>query len=326
MNENRTRWNPPGWPWELELITLLFFLIALFVPFYFHQIEIPATSAREIQQATNQTGIAVGRETLSTQFGFLMAVVVVALYILHIAFAAAEIKRITASPLHLFSPVIFAVIAYFRVVDSPGVEQSALSFVDGSIWQVAILVIGVALVTSMLSWLRRYRYMTNFDDIHWDMETPARYDGSYFSLLLHWRPLLYAPRRYLACPEGIVIEGWFYAMPMGFSDVHSMSKLSGAGMLNTGQYFASSAHSLIRLELHDMLKAVYISPENRDEFIRYCVPFIARKRASGHAPATRHGLLRSHETQHGAVAQSNRATAHGERPPASDPGPNPPAS
>ena len=36
MSKDRSQWNRPGYPWELELITLCFFLMSLFVPYYLH--------------------------------------------------------------------------------------------------------------------------------------------------------------------------------------------------------------------------------------------------------------------------------------------------
>lgn len=286
MNK-KNRWNNLGWPWELELITLIFFLLALFVPLFFQTQH----DASTIRQFTPSEALESGRQSLSTQFGFLLTVLVAALYVIHIAFGLSDINRVTASPTHLFSPVAFAVIAYYRILEAPELQNTALSFINGSTFQVAGLVIGMSALTTLLTWIRRHRFMMEFDDIHWDVISPAAYDASYFGLTIQLRPMLYAPRRYLACQQGFIIEGWFYVMPIEFEDINGLCKVKNSGLNNTGLFFASSSRHLIRIDLHDSIKDLYISPRDDDDFISYCTPFVAkRKRPSRKAGTTHHGL------------------------------------
>ncbi len=283
MSNETRKWNRPGFPWELELITLCFFIIALLAPYYF-QPDGVSTNALDSSNA-----LEFGRNNLSTQFGLFWSLGVVALYVFHIAFAAMDSGKITASPLHLFSPCAFSMIAYYRISHTGGYEDSALSFIDGTWTQALILLAVVGVITAVFTRLRTYRYMLNFETTNWDIVKPASYDMSYFRLMAQLEPLIYAPRRYLASNEGIVIEGWFYAMPISFSRVHSISKISGTGILNTGSYYTSSTHNLVRMEMHDAIKATYISPEDRDEFVRYCAQHIARRTVSHHTPGHTRG-------------------------------------
>jgi len=307
MSKPENKWNPPGWPWELELITLAFFLIALLLPFYFHQ-EGLGQSAEEMRQSAANNGINVGKNALSTQIGFLLSLGIAGIYIFHLAFASIEVSRITVSPMHLLSPCIFAVVAYYRVDAIPNLQDTALSGIDGSIGQAIFVLISVALVTVVLARFRTYRYLLNFEDTTWDITAKAVYDRTYVQLLMQLRPLLYAPRRYRACNEGIIIEGWFYAMPIGFNVFQSVSKLSGIGIMNTGNYFAASARELVRIELLDSIRATYISPENRDEFVMYCAQHVVRKKASHKHSPTRHGTRHSSDTH---AASSSHHTSPG---------------
>jgi len=307
MSDKKKKWNPPSMPWELELITLIFVLAALVIPFYFTT-EVSAQSFQEIQKASNGNVVQFGQGSLNTQFGFLWALGILGLYIFHIALSATEVNRVTASPHHLLAPCVFAFIAYHRIDAIPNLQDTALSMIDGSIAQIAALVTVIALITSILSRLRTYRYLTGFDEVQWDVISKSLFDSSYFQLILQMRPLLYAPRRYRACSEGILVEGWFYAMPIGFDDIHALSIVNSGSSLNTGLFYASSARHLIRIELHDSLKPTYISPDNREEFARYCVQHIARKRPVKRSTSTRHGMLHASDT-HAASDTRDRAAA-----------------
>ena len=309
MSNNKTKWNPPGYPWELELITFCFFIASLLVPYYFHHYGVHETLPEMTQHGA--TAMEVGRNSLSTQFGFLVSLGVVALYVFHFAFAIMDAGKITASPLHLLSPCAFAAIAYYRISQTGGLQNSSLSFIDGSNIQMIALVFMVGLLTSVLARLRTYRYMLNFDATSWEIISPSLYDATYFQLIAQMHPLIYAPRRYLASNEGIVIEGWFYAKPISFSRIHSLSRIASSGIMNNGYYYASSSRSLVRLELHESTKATYISPTDRDEFVRYCSQHIARRMASHKASPTRHGTLHASDTHASGTAAGK--TNHGNR-------------
>jgi hypothetical protein len=304
MSKEQRQWNRTGYPWELELITFCFFLMSMLVPYYFHHYGTPDPSAAI---ATAGTALDAGRQNLSTQFGFLLSLGIVAIYIFHFAFAFMEVGKITASPLHLLSPCAFAYIAYVRTAGTGKLHDSALSFIDGSTTQALVLVLVVGLIVALLARLRTYRYMLNFDATAWEVISPAAVDASYFRLILQLYPLVYPPRRYLASNEGIMIEGWFYAKPIAFSQVHSLSRINGSTVMNSGYYYASSAHHLVRIEVHDSNKATYISPADRDDFVRYCAQHIARRAPSHRANPTRHGMMHASDTQSG----TNRGTARG---------------
>lgn len=307
MSNKKGKWNPPSWPWELELITLIFFLAALLVPFYFTS---DTKTIAQINEAAANGSFTSGQDLLNTQFGFLWAVAIVAVYIMHLTFSFIEMDRVTASPVHLLSPCVFAVLAYYRVDHIPNLHNTSLSSIDGSLSQVLALIVVVGLVTSILARLRKYRYLLEFDDVQWEITTPAVYDASYFSMMLVIRPLLYAPRQYRACSDGILIEGWFYASPISFSDMRAIAILKTASTTSSGGlYYASSSKNLVRMELYDSLKQTYISPKNREEFVRYCIQHIARKKPSSRkADPTRHDMLRAADTRAGDTSSS--ATRH----------------
>jgi len=283
-NKDRPKWNPPGWPWELELITFVLFLAALFLPFLIGH-DGPATAT------PSQSAMQAGRDNLSTQFGFLLGVITVGVYTLHLAFAASDVNRLTASPVHFLSPAIFGLIAYYRVASVPGVENTAWGFINKSPAQRVLFVLGLLAVTIVLMFFRRQRYMKRFEGIAWDMVVPARYNGSYLKLIFEFRPLLYPPRQYRICSDGVLVVGWHYAMPIAFDDIHSVMRVGGTSMLTSGHYYASNIGEFVRLDLHDLRKDIFISPDNADGFVNCCLPHIARRKSSSNSTQIKHSTL-----------------------------------
>ena len=278
MAAKRSRWNPPDWPRDIEVVTFILFIIALLVPWLFGGGDAGTSATPEENGA-----LAVGRHNLETQFGVFISLGIIGLYILHFVFAANEMNRLTVSPYHFLSPVFFALIAFVRISIASATALSPL---------LAILLIAVVIALNLFLMRRRHqRYMEKFAGTNWELVSPARYHGGYFKLIFEFRPLLYPPQRYLICTEGILIEGWHYALPIAFEDVHSVMRVSGSSILISGHYYASNNHDFVRIDLHDSAKDIFISPENVDEFVNTCLPHIARKKTSAPTSHGHHDML-----------------------------------
>jgi len=281
----RTKRNAPGWPWELEVLTLVFGFIAVWGPYFVetrnHGTDV-FVSAASASIHDNQP------EAVKTQFRFMISVGIVALYVIHLMLASSILSHITVSPVHFFSPSVFALISHFRITHTPGFE-SHFGYLSKSTYQASLIFIIVITATAILMWFRRIRYMRKFSGLNWGVITKARYDHTYPELVMQMKPLFFPPRRYLACPEGIVIEGWHYAMPIGMGDINSMTKISISGILSAGDYYAGSMKNAVRIDLHDSRQGLFISPENPDEFIAFCEKYLIRRKTSGPGMSTRHG-------------------------------------
>lgn len=239
-----------------------------------------------------------GRESLQTQFGFLTSVFVVGIYVLHLVIGSPEAGRISMPLVHFISPFLLAGIGYYRLLQLPENTTEALG-VTGSPLQIAALFASVLVISMILMRLSCARYMHNHRDIKWEITLPALIDGSFFRLMLQMRPLLYPPRRYRICPEGLLIEGWNYVKPVRFDDVASVKRIMGTSMLNTGHYYAGSVKELIRIDLRDSNKGLYISPLDAVSFVKYCATYVTPRRASGPASSTRHGISAAGRTHAG---------------------------
>lgn len=263
MSKNKT-WDPPGWPWELDFLALVFLIIGLVVPYL---IFTDATTA-----STNQAASA-----LNEQRHVLWAIGIVVLFVMHLAVAGASLETISTPFIHLLTPLGFALIAYYRTY-SVAREVGKATIATGSILQIIVLVLAVLLATLLVARIRMARYLLRFRDVKWDVISPSRYDGSYLELIAQVRPLLYPPRQFRATSEGLLIEGWFYIMPVPFDMVQSITAVNSFGFDTNGSYYASSAGSLIRMELLDSSEPIFISPANRDEFLQYCAHHVTRLR------------------------------------------------
>lgn len=263
MSKNKT-WKPPGRSWEMDLLSLIFVAAALFLPYYFF------TGV----QSEDVTGV------LQEQQHVLWAIGIAVLSVMYLAVAGATTDLITPPFLHLLSPTIFATLAYFRTyVTLKDTNQQTL--LSGSPLQYALVIVSVLLLSMVLARIQMARYLLRFRGIKWDIVCRSEYDRSYLQLIAQFRPLIYPPRMIRACPEGILIEGWFYLMPVPFDMFQSMTAIPGIMHAANGRYLASTVHSLVRVELSDSTRPLFISPCNRAEFISYCAHHIPQRTGYG---------------------------------------------
>lgn len=289
MSKNKT-WDPPGWPWELDILAIVFVVISLVVPYLIFS-DASATAS------SNQAAF-----TLNEQRHVLWAIGIVVLFVMHLAVAGASLETISTPFIHIVTPVGFALIAYYRTF-SVAREVGKSTLATGSILQIVVLVLAVFLATLLVARIRMARYFLRFRDVKWDIISPSRYDGSYLELMSQLRPLIYPPRLLRATTEGMLIEGWFYIMPVPFAMVQSITAVNSFGYASSGTYYASSTSHLIRLELLDSSEPIFVSPAQRDEFLQYCAHHVARLRPAKGAktrPGTHGGHDRAHQTHNGA--------------------------
>lgn len=285
MNNKKKKWNPPGWPWELELIILIFFVGALMIPL---MLETPATGPVSRAAATAKI---TATDPIRTQIGFLKNAMIASLYLVHLILGFVQYNRLTVSLMHFLSPTLFAYLAYNRISHTPGVEDSLFRFMDGSTWQYIVIGVVMPALTLLLMHLRRLRYMSSYEDTAWELDTPAAYDRGYLTLLGQMMPLFYPPSRYRVCKEGLVVEGWHYAMPVGFADINRIMRIPASGVLRSGYYHAGSLSHLVRIDLIDSPKPLFIAPRDPDAFVKCCQPYIARRPAAGKATLTKPGTV-----------------------------------
>ena len=270
MSKNKT-WGPAGWPWELDLLSLVFIVVAVLLPY-----QIFAAHAADSSLAANQAALK-----LKEQSYILWSIGLVALLLMHLGLAGVGDRSNSLPVIHLVSPLVFAGLAYYRIlVVSSDLNQPM--FVNGHLGQMLLGIVVVIVATLLVAKLRMARLMHRFRDTAWEMECGSEYDRSYFELIAQFRPLLYPPRRYRLCDEGILVEGWIYAVVIPFSNIQSINPVKAMGFSSAGHYYASNTSSLVRLELLDSDDPLFISPYGRDEFLHYCAHHVARTRPSTH--------------------------------------------
>jgi len=282
------RWAPPGWPWELELVALIFVIIAIAVPSYLEY-----TQVQEVEEVTpvslvDQAKIAQQKEMMTWKElqGFFWALGRVGLYIGHLIIAGTSIDFISTPFTHLFSPLIFSMITYYRLYHLRQTSSLTLSIVSGNPIEIVLWIIGVMVITLLVARMRMARHMLNFRSVDWEIITPTLFDSTYFELLAHFQPLVYPPRQYRACADGILIMGWFYVMPLPFDTVKVIDATKGAAVTESGIYLATSAKALIHMQVVDMPEPIYISPKDHAAFLQYCAGRVASTRQTAHGVPT----------------------------------------
>lgn len=303
MSKNKT-WAPPGWPWELDILSFVFLVLGVFIPY-----NLFSQHQSESALAVNQAAIALKEQTY-----ILWSIGLVILFIMHLALAGASDDSMSTPFIHLISPLLFAGLAYYRIyVVAHDMGQS--TFVNGTWGQMVLCGVGVMVATLIMARLRLARHMHRYRDEAWDMECPASYDRTYFELIAQFRPLVYPPRRYRLSPQGILVEGWFYAIVIPFAKLQSINPVRAMGVSAAGHYYASNTNSLVRFELLDSDQPMFISPDGRDEFIQYCLHHAARMRPSS-VHRSRHGTnpgVTARDTHPGLSARDTHAGGTGAR-------------
>lgn len=235
---HKKTWSPPGWPWELELLALLFVITAIVIPIYLGSMQpVQEQELSLIEQARADKLHRSGADDASA--GFFWAVVIVGLYLAHIAMASASLEYISTSFTHLISPLLFSMITYFRLFELTEGSNVTMHVVKGTMPEILLWVIGVLAITFLVARIRMARHMLKFRDVKWQIVTPAKVDSSYFRLMPYITPLLYTPKCYKACSEGLVIEGRMYVMPIPYESIQSLSSVKRSAYTSSGSYLST---------------------------------------------------------------------------------------
>ena len=290
--KDKQHWGPPGWPWELELLALVFVVTAILVPYYLQYMQAPEPSQMSLMAKAEHAR----RQEMTTwqdMEGFFWAIIIVGFYLVHIAMASASIDFMSTPFTHLFSPLVFSVITYYRLFKLKTVALAGTPQVSGKPLEIGIWLTGVLVITYLVARIRMARLMLGFRDTDWDVTTPSLFDKTYTELMVQIRPLIYAPRLCRACSKGILIEGWFYAMPLPFDSIQSIDAVQGTTMVSSSYCLATSLRSMVRIQIAEKAEPVLISPKDRVAFLRYCQQHVAAKTPThgGTSTGTRAGVL-----------------------------------
>lgn len=286
------------------MLALVFVLTAIAVPYYLQFMQAPEPSQLSLMDKAEMARLSQ-MATWQDLEGFFWAVVIVGLYLAHLAMASASLDFMSTPFTHLFSPLVFSMITYYRLHQLAKGATMATPIVSGTPLEIVIWVLGVLVITYLVARIRTARLMLNYRDIDWNISTPALFDATYIQLVLQIRPLIYPPRIYRACDDGILIEGWFYAMPIPFDSIHAVDAVHGPAFTSQGYCLATSMRSMLRIQTTEQAEPILISPKDRNTFLHYCQQHIAVK-----TPITRPG-----ETKADLVMDDLRPKTQSFRPP-----------
>ena len=286
----RNQWMRPGWPWELELLSFVFVLVAIAVPVYSAYLSEPTPAPTLLQQALGTSAKARFAHFIHMH-DVLWAIALLGLFTAVIAASRRGADMLSTPFIHLVAPLFFSFVAYYRLYEVPQASGARISIVSPNSGHIVAWAVGIIVIIALLTRLRTARYALIFREITWDITTPARRDGSILKLAPRVLPLIYEPRTYRACDDGIAVEGWFYIMVLPFNLVQSISETLQPERLPPGQYFACSVNRLIRIQLSSWPHPFFIAPRDHEEFFAYCNQRIRRI----HRQTTLAGLSSAHD-------------------------------
>jgi hypothetical protein len=275
MKNKHKIWGDAGWPWEMELLALVFVVLALAVPLYLNVQEQPDPETIPIAQRIAQQRISESGATMADSRAFFWGIVIVGLYLVHLLMAYSATDAISTPFVHLFSPLAFAIIAYARLLSLS--DGSVAPIVAGTPQEMAAWILAVLLVTAVVARIRMARHFARFREIDWDLVCNSRFDGTFLKdLIVTFRPLVYPPRKFRVSPEGILIEGWLYVYPIPFSAIKAVESVRRLNFASAGLFFATSSKALVRIQPTETKTPIFISPDDRDDFIACCNGYLNR--------------------------------------------------
>ncbi len=263
-------WHKVAWPWELEILVLLFVGLALLFSLGCCLYPKNTAGLPLITQADMIRRAMRHQPDLPNPFWTLS---ICGLYLLHILVARRSSRFLSSSLSHLVSPAIFAVIVHNRLYAFSEKTGVALISVSNTVFDTSLWLIGALVLTAVFVRFNLARILLGFKDCDWVYTTTSQLDRTFFKLIYRLTPLLYFPRLIRICPDGILIEGWFYIMPISFQDIRILDTVRGTAFAASSFCLATSLNSLARIETTDKSRPVLISPRHSEVFLRYCRQF-----------------------------------------------------
>lgn len=262
-------WESYGWPWGLELLSVLFVAAILIIP-----VVLSTEPAQDVDALSLAEQFQMERRTTPTTYedqrNFFWGLGIVGLYVVHLLMAYSSLTMISTTFMHLFSPLIFSVFAYIRLTgvtvgpeSVPIVTGATLEFIP---WGVLVLS-----CTLLLARWRMLRHLRDYNQLDWQVISPTLRDKTWLSdLAVTMTPIVYPPKEYRACDDGILIVGWLYVYPLSFKTIQSIESVRRPSLTGRSDFFATSSKSLVRIQRKDSNAPLYISPKDRNAFIAYC--------------------------------------------------------
>jgi hypothetical protein len=277
-------WAPPGWPWELELLNLGIVLIAICLPF-----TLPAHYRVILEIPANQPGFRQAFEIWNTGYGYVWTLLIAGIYFMHWISNYLVIEYITTPFSQLFSPLLFAALAYGRLYTFYRNLPASTRLISGTPLEAATWFFVVMAASLLIARYRTLKHLKQFCDTHWDISLPpAPSRGQWLGLLWRVHPLFYRPRCYHAGSHGILIEGWTYLLPIHYSGIEAFTPIVHENPVMAGFFTATSTQNLIRIQLFNRTVPIYISPQHPNLLWRYCQQLMCGKQ--------NHRTFRPHRT------------------------------
>jgi hypothetical protein len=254
----------------LEILALVFVIFSIAVPYYLHISQAPDLSNLSLLEQAEFARQQEVRGTWQESSDFIWAIAIAMAYLAHLVIAAASINFVSTPFSHLFAPILFASITYYRLLKIHSDSGIYTPIVQGTALEITVLTLGVMVITFLVARIRMARHMLNFRDVTWEISTPTLLDSTFGQIAIRIQPLIYPPRMYRASSEGLIVEGWLYVMPIPYHIIQSIDHVARVSIQSAGYYLATSTKNLVRIQLTESPDPIFISPQDIRGFLRYC--------------------------------------------------------
>lgn len=262
------QWQTSGRAWELMLLTTLLAAAAIGLPALLPQaVRDPQTLIIKPTDA-----YFVHEWSMFGPASRPWVIVTSLLYALYLFMPNPFIQRLSLYLFDPLAPLIFTIITYVRVAMEAKARRVALPFIGQHPWDLVFWLVLAALLVALLVVFRAWREHRRWGKLKWDLVSPSARDGSRRQLAANFYPLVYPPHAYRICPDGLLILGWHYVMPIPLSAIESVRlerRANRHALLTNSAFLATSTKNILRLGIKGIRKPVFISPKKSSAFLLY---------------------------------------------------------
>jgi hypothetical protein len=182
------------------------------------------------------------------------------------------IEMVTLPLYDLFAPFVFSIILYIRLTGAVRVAGTSFRFIRGGALDAVLWLLGTCVLVAAALAINVTRNRLRWRKVKFDITSPTLRDKTFRRLLLNLYPLVYYPRSFRICADGVLVCGLHYLMAIPFTAVEKVSLERNPAtdiLIGSSAFLATSTKRLIRLNIKGARKPVYITPKKHAAFMMY---------------------------------------------------------
>lgn len=255
----------------MEAIIFVTYVATLSLPVLFPEMSLPDITGMFPHERHRIVQEFLDKGAWRQQKDFTWFLTITPFYGLHLIIGWRASRYFSTPLVHVLTPTIMGMVMYYRLLTQPILPGAERILISGSPLEAVTLFLIFVALTLVVARLRLARYMLNFRGIDWDLTTPARIDHSFWRLVPQLTPVIYPPRVYHVFSEGVVVEGWLYALAIPFDTLETVKMRRIHERIASDLVLATSEQHMVEFKLKDSQTHILLSPTDYQEFSRYAL-------------------------------------------------------